>query len=73
MITLPFLVVYVVFSGELNEVMNFPYIATPAFQVAFLLSASLAFLLNWASFRNTTVNSPMTQVSTEQCFEAVSL
>lgn len=60
-ITTPFLFVYCFLSGELSEAMSFKHAGDPAFQAMFVASMFLAFLLNWTTFRNTTINSPMTQ------------
>ena len=65
-ITTPFLFVYVAMSGELSAAMQFEHAGDVVFQIMFVASMFLAFLLNWTTFRNTTINSPMTQTVTGQ-------
>ncbi|KAK4415381.1 UDP-N-acetylglucosamine transporter UGNT1 [Sesamum alatum] len=57
----PLLLISTIFRGDLERIMNFPYLTSPGFLVVLLLSCILAFFLNYSIFLNTTLNSALTQ------------
>jgi len=57
---------YCIATGEIFQAMAYETESMLLFRVCFLGSCILAFLLNWTTFRNTTINSPLTQVVTGQ-------
>lgn len=61
MMTAPTLLVGTLVTGELESVMAFPHIHELSFQAVLACSCVLAFLLNYAIFLNTSLNSALTQ------------
>ncbi|XP_076937850.1 UDP-N-acetylglucosamine transporter UGNT1-like [Bidens hawaiensis] len=57
----PILLLWTWVSGDIQVTANFSYLSSVGFQVVMLLSCVLAFLLNYAVFLNTTLNSALTQ------------
>ena len=58
-LTLPFLVAFLMVSGEFDAVSKFPDLFDPGFLFFFLSSALMAFALNLATFFATALNSPL--------------
>lgn len=58
-LSLPFMLIALVFSGELSEVPLYPRLYDLDFQIFFVVSAMQAFLLNFMIFLCTRVNSPL--------------
>ncbi|GJZ35311.1 nucleotide-sugar uncharacterized transporter 3-like protein [Tanacetum coccineum] len=61
LICTPILLLWTWISGDLEVTKNFSHLSSPGFQVVMLLSCVMAFLLNYAVFLNTTLNSALTQ------------
>nr|XP_043619045.1 UDP-N-acetylglucosamine transporter UGNT1-like [Erigeron canadensis] len=61
LICTPILLLWTWISGDLEVTANFSYLSSLGFQAVMLLSCILAFLLNYAVFLNTTLNSALTQ------------
>nr|GEW54985.1 nucleotide-sugar uncharacterized transporter 3-like [Tanacetum cinerariifolium] len=61
LICTPILLLWTWLSGDLEVTKNFSHLSSPGFQVVMLLSCVMAFLLNYAVFLNTTLNSALTQ------------
>ncbi|PWA51727.1 sugar phosphate transporter domain-containing protein [Artemisia annua] len=61
LICTPVLLLWTWICGDLEVTKNFPHLSSPGFQVVMLLSCVMAFLLNYAVFLNTTLNSALTQ------------
>mmetsp|Transcript_36806 Transcript_36806/g.59516 ORF Transcript_36806/g.59516 Transcript_36806/m.59516 type:complete len:357 (-) Transcript_36806:98-1168(-) len=59
-LSIPFLLLFTIANGELEQFMNFPELHNPAFQIAFGSSIVLGFLIHYAIYICTTVNSPLT-------------
>ncbi|KAK9269272.1 hypothetical protein L1049_001042 [Liquidambar formosana] len=57
----PLLLFWTLVRGDLEVTMTFPYLFSPGFQAVMLLSSTMAFLLNYFVFLNTTINSALTQ------------
>ncbi|WCJ30307.1 UDP-N-acetylglucosamine transporter UGNT1 [Euphorbia peplus] len=57
----PVLLFWTFIRGELGMTLNFPHLSSPGFLVVLFFSCSLAFLLNYSIFLNTTLNSAVTQ------------
>ncbi|KAI3781941.1 hypothetical protein L2E82_11969 [Cichorium intybus] len=61
LICTPILLLWTWVCGDLEVTANFSHLSSPGFQVVMLLSCVMAFLLNYAVFLNTTLNSAVTQ------------
>ena len=61
LVCIPLLALGCLLQGDLRGVREFEHLADPGFLLAFLGSCTLAFVLNYAIFLNTTLNSPLTQ------------
>lgn len=61
LICTPILLLWTWVCGDLKVTANFSHLSSPGFQVVMLLSCVMAFLLNYAVFLNTTLNSALTQ------------
>ncbi|CAI9298385.1 unnamed protein product [Lactuca saligna] len=61
LICTPILLLWTWACGDLQLTANFSYLSSPGFQVVMLFSCVMAFLLNYAVFLNTTLNSAVTQ------------
>eukprot|EP01114_Cavostelium_apophysatum_P008373 TRINITY_DN20809_c0_g1_i1.p1 TRINITY_DN20809_c0_g1~~TRINITY_DN20809_c0_g1_i1.p1 ORF type:complete len:119 (-),score=18.51 TRINITY_DN20809_c0_g1_i1:121-477(-) len=61
LISIVILVPIVIISDGLMEAATFEYLWVPGFLVSLLGSCLMAFVLNYAIFWNTLVNSPLTQ------------
>jgi len=59
--TMPVLAVLALLTGEAQAAMAFDHWADPSFLVLFGFSATLAFVLNYATYQSTSRNSPTTQ------------
>ncbi|GAV85987.1 TPT domain-containing protein [Cephalotus follicularis] len=57
----PILLFWTSIRGDLQGMLNFPYLSIPGFQVVMLFSCIMAFLINYYVFLNTTLNSALTQ------------
>lgn len=71
LINIPFLIVIILSTGEQTKLMNNPSINQPGFHICLLASSLLAFLLNYAIFVNTAVNSALTQTVSGQAKDIV--
>eukprot|EP01134_Creolimax_fragrantissima_P001718 CFRG1718T1 len=60
-VCIPCLALFCLWSDDLRNVQEFEYIYHFGFQIAMLGSMTLAFVLNYSIFWNTSVNSPLTQ------------
>lgn len=69
--TIPLLAVTVLATGETNSLLHSPYLHSPTFHLSLLASSLLAFVLNYAIFRNTAVNSALTQTVAGQAKDVV--
>ena len=65
-ISIPFLLVLVVLSGEIFSLGDYPYWSSLAFQTSFLISACMSFLMNYSTYWCTEVNSALTTSVTGQ-------
>ncbi|KAK9055108.1 hypothetical protein SSX86_026189 [Deinandra increscens subsp. villosa] len=61
LICTPILLIWTWVSGDLQVTANFSHLSSVGFQAVMLLSCVMAFLLNYAVFLNTTLNSALTQ------------
>jgi len=66
LVSVPLLVVICAATDEMDRVRNFEYLYNPMFQLVFLISALLAFAINWVTLWCTEVNSPLTTSVTGQ-------
>ncbi|XP_074317683.1 UDP-N-acetylglucosamine transporter UGNT1-like, partial [Silene latifolia] len=57
----PILLIWTFLQGDLQMLLNFPYLSSPGFQAVMLLSCIMAFFLNYTVFWNTALNSALTQ------------
>lgn len=57
----PILLIWTFVQGDLDRTANFPYLFSPGFMAVMFLSCTMAFLLNYSIFLNTTLNSAVTQ------------
>ena len=69
--TIPLLAIAVLVTGETQSVLHSPYLSSPTFHLSLLASSLLAFVLNYAIFRNTAVNSALTQTVAGQAKDVV--
>ncbi|KAJ4831060.1 hypothetical protein Tsubulata_001802 [Turnera subulata] len=60
-VCLPILFLWTAIRGDLQAMMDFPYLLFPGFQAVMLSSCIMAFLINYFVFLNTTLNSALTQ------------
>lgn len=65
-ISIPFLLVLVVLSGEVFSLGSYTYWTSLAFQTSFLISACMSFLMNYSTYWCTEVNSALTTSVTGQ-------
>jgi solute carrier family 35 protein len=65
-ISIPFLLLLAMINGELSTIAFFPHLFNSGFQLSFLLSAMMAFGVNYTTFWCTEVNSPLTTSVTGQ-------
>ncbi|EFA85943.1 solute carrier family 35 member protein [Heterostelium album PN500] len=65
-LSLPFITVLMLIFGEVPYVMTYPQIHDPMFQLYFILSVFIGFLLNFCIFFCTSVNSALTTSVTGQ-------
>lgn len=73
-LSLPLLLVLAVGRGEVLHLwLHFPYLGHGGFVCALLASVGLAFLLNYATFLNTTLNSPSMHAMVAQLKDMLSL
>lgn len=61
LMTMPVLAVIALMSGEVAQVVAYPHLWDPNFQILFGFSATLAFWLNYSTYQSTSLNSPTTQ------------
>ena len=69
--TIPLLALAVLLTGETKSLYNSPHLTTPMFHMSLLASSLLAFVLNYAIFKNTAVNSALTQTVAGQAKDVV--
>ena len=69
--TIPLLAATVLVTGETGSLLQSPYLSSPLFHLSLLASSLLAFVLNYAIFRNTAVNSALTQTVAGQAKDVV--
>ena len=69
--TIPLLTLAVLATGETKSLLHSPYLSSPMFHLSLLASSLLAFVLNYAIFRNTAVNSALTQTVAGQAKDVV--
>jgi len=66
LISIPWLCLIIYTTGEASSLLSSPFLRSPGFLLAFLGSSLLAFVLNYAIFWNTAVNSALTQTVSGQ-------
>lgn len=66
LISIPFLVVLSVLAGEASQLAAYPHWSSGAFQLSFLTSAVMSFLMNYSTYWCTEVNSALTTSVTGQ-------
>ena len=69
--TIPLLALTVAATGETQSLLQSPFLSSPLFHLSLLASSLLAFVLNYAIFRNTAVNSALTQTVAGQAKDVV--
>ena len=69
--TISLLTIAVLATGETSSLLQSPYLSSPLFHLSLLASSLLAFVLNYAIFRNTAVNSALTQTVAGQAKDVV--
>ena len=72
LLSIPFLLIFVVLSGEILTLSEFPYLLDSSFQTSFLLSACMSFLMNYSTYWCTEVNSALTTSVTGQVKNVIS-
>jgi len=74
LLSLPLMLTWLVFfTDDLAVAAKYPYLYNPKFQLLLVAACSQAFLLNYAIFRCTQVNSPLATSVTGQCKDVVTL
>lgn len=66
LLSIPFLILLALLKGEFSQVLDFPYLFDPGFQMGFMLSAVVSFLMNYSTYWCTEVNSALTTSVTGQ-------